>query len=81
MLRSVYAVWRCCCAAVEGHASLGRLSGPHLSKYSTYRSALPVCATRKSRCRGFFVLSTGFCEECLPGGRCFCRVVTFREVN
>ena len=24
---------------------------------------------------------TGFCEECLPSGRCFCRVFTLREVN
>ena len=46
---------------------------------------LPQCPTHVCHhslgCRGFFVLSTGFCEECLPGGRRFCRVVTFREVN
>ena len=27
------------------------------------------------------MVSTGFREECLPGGRRFCRVVTLREVN
>ena len=24
---------------------------------------------------------TGFCEECLPSGRRFCKVFTLREVN
>ena len=24
---------------------------------------------------------TGFREECLPGGRCFCKVFKFRQVN
>ena len=36
---------------------------------------------RSSGCRGFFVLSMEFCEECLCGGHHFCRVVTFRKVN
>ena len=43
--------------------------------------ALPVCAIVPHDARGFVVLLKGFQEECLPGGRRFCAVVTFREVN
>ena len=72
---------RCCCAAAESHASLARLLGPHLSRYSTYPSALLVCATIRLDAGGFVVLSKGFREEGLRGGGRFCVVVTFREVN
>ena len=72
---------RCCCAAAESHASLARLSGPHLSRYSTYPSVLFVCATVCQDAGGFVVLSKGFREEGLRGGGRFCALVTFREVN
>ena len=38
-------------------------SGPHLSRYSTYPSALPVCATVRQDVGGFVVLSKGFRKE------------------
>ena len=72
-LPSVYGVRRCYCAAVEGDASLARLSGPYLSRFSTYSTALPVYATIPHDARGFIVLSEGF------GRNAFVVVVVFAQ--
>ena len=58
---------------MEGDASLALLSGPHLSKYSTYPTALPVCATVPHDAGGFLVLSKGF------GRNAFLVVVVFAQ--
>ena len=40
-----------------------------------------LCSGIQPNAVRFLVVWTGFREECLPGGRCFCRVFTFRQVN
>ena len=72
-LPSVYGVRRCCCAVVEGDVSLARLSGLHLSRYSTYPTALLVCATVPHDAGGFLVLLKGF------GRNAFVVVVVFAQ--
>ena len=56
---------------MKGDASLARLSRPHLSRYSTYPTALPVCATVPHNAGGFLVLPKGF------GRNAFVVVVVF----
>ena len=58
---------------MEGDASLAQLSGPHLSRYSTYPTVLPVCATVPHDAGGFIVLSKGF------GRNAFVVVVVFAQ--